>query len=179
MAKMDVFFAMNIAFIVNAAMVIVSAAVFNGNGLSVDSIEAAYTTLEPLMGNMAAGVFGLALLASGLSSATVGTMAGEVILNGFVGFDIPISLRRMITMLPGMAILVAGINPMSALITSQVVLSFALPAAVIPLMLISNNPRIMGRFKNSKITNIAGWFILSMIIAMNATLLYLLLSGQT
>ncbi|WP_378954908.1 Nramp family divalent metal transporter [Pelosinus sp. sgz500959] len=178
MAKMDVFFAMNMAFIVNAAMVIVSAAVFNGNGLNIDSIEAAYMTLEPLMGNMAAGVFGLALLAAGLSSATVGTMAGEVILNGFVGFDIPISLRRMITMLPGIAILLAGINPMSALITSQVVLSFALPAAVIPLMLISNHATIMGRFKNSMLTNMVGWLIVSMILAMNAILLYLILSGQ-
>jgi len=178
MAKADVFFAMNMAFIVNAAMVIVSAAVFNGNGLSVDSIEAAYMTLQPLMGNMAAGVFGLALLASGLSSATVGTMAGEVILNGFVGFDIPISIRRLITMLPGMAILIAGINPMTALITSQVVLSFALPAAVIPLMLISNKAAIMGRFKNSPTTNIMGWLIVSMILAMNILLLYLLFTGQ-
>jgi len=178
MAKVDVFFAMNMAFIVNAAMVIVSAAVFNGNGLSVDSIEAAYMTLQPLMGNMAAGVFGLALLASGLSSATVGTMAGEVILNGFVGFDIPISIRRLITMLPGIAILMAGINPMSALITSQVVLSFALPAAVIPLMLISNNAALMGRFKNSGPTNIMGWLIVSMILTMNAVLLYLIFTGQ-
>lgn len=179
MAKIDVFFAMNMAFIVNAAMVIVSAAVFNGNGLTVDSIEAAYMTLEPLLGNMAAGVFGLALLASGLSSGTVGTMAGEVILNGFVGFDIPISVRRIITMLPGMAILLAGINPLDALITSQVILSFALPAAIIPLMIISNQAAIMGRFKNSLLTNMAGWLIVALILAMNGILLYLLLSGQT
>jgi len=178
MAKIDVFFAMNMAFIVNAAMVIVSAALFNGNGLSVDSIEAAYMTLQPLMGTMAAGAFGLALLASGLSSATVGTMAGEVILNGFVGFDIPISIRRLITMLPGMAILMIGINPMTALITSQVILSFALPGAIIPLMLISNKAQIMGRFKNSCSTNIMGWLIVSMILTMNALLLYLIFTGQ-
>ena len=178
MAKIDVFFAMNMAFVVNAAMVIVSAAVFNGNGLNVDSIEGAYMTLQPLMGNMAAGAFGLALLASGLSSSTVGTMAGEVILNGFVGFDIPISIRRLITMLPGMAILTTGINPMNALILSQVVLSFALPAAVIPLMLISNKATIMGRFKNSRPTNIMGWVIVSMILTMNAILLYLIFTGQ-
>ena len=178
MAKFDVFFAMNMAFIVNCAMVIVSAAVFNGNGLAVDSIESAYMTLQPLMGNMAAGVFGLALLASGLSSATVGTMAGEVILGGFVGFDIPISIRRLITMLPGMAILLAGINPMSALITSQVVLSFALPAAIIPLMLISNKKTIMGSFKNNALTNIAGWLIVTIILLLNAVLLYLLFTGQ-
>lgn len=178
MAKFDVFFAMNMAFIVNAAMVIVSAAVFNSNGLTVDSIEGAYMTLQPLMGSLAAGTFGLALLASGLSSSAVGTMAGEVILNGFVGFDIPISIRRLITMLPGMGILIIGINPMSALITSQVILSFALPAAIIPLMLVSNTPQIMGRFKNSFLTNLAGWIIISIIIAMNSVLLYLTLTGQ-
>lgn len=178
MAKIDVFVAMNMAFIVNAAMVIVSAAIFKGNGLTVDSIEAAYMTLQPLMGNMAAGAFGLALLASGLSSSTVGTMAGEVILNGFVGFDIPISIRRLITMLPGMAIILAGINPMSALVTSQVVLSFALPGAIIPLLLISNKKEIMGRFKNGTMTNILGWIIICMILTLNAVLLYLIFSGQ-
>ncbi|MEN6566394.1 MAG: Nramp family divalent metal transporter [Veillonellales bacterium] len=178
MAKIDVFFAMNMAFIVNAAMVIVSAAVFNGNGLDVDSIEAAYATLQPLMGNMAAGAFGFALLASGLSSSTVGTMAGEVILNGFVGFDIPASWRRIITMLPGMAILMAGINPMSALVVSQVMLSFALPAAIIPLMIITSKPHIMGTFKNSRLTNVIGWIIVSMIVTLNAVLLYLTFTGQ-
>lgn len=179
MAKLDVFVAMNMAFVVNAAMVIVSAALFNGNGLDVDSIETAYSTLQPLMGNMAAGAFGLALLASGLSSSTVGTMAGEVILSGFVGFDIPISIRRLITMVPGLAILMAGINPMEALVCSQVALSFALPAAIIPLMLITSKADIMGRFKNSVLTNCAGWVIVSMILAMNAVLMYLTFTGQS
>lgn len=178
MAKIDVFIAMNMAFIVNAAMVIVSAAVFNGNGLDVDSIEAAYMTLQPIMGNLAAGAFGLALLASGLSSSTVGTMAGEVILGGFVGFDIPASIRRLITMIPGLAILIAGINPMEALVYSQVLLSFALPAAIIPLMIVTNRANIMGRFKNSLLTNCVGWVIVSMILAMNVVLLYLTFTGQ-
>lgn len=179
MAKLDVFVAMNMAFVVNAAMVIVSAAVFHGNGLAVDSIEVAYSTLKPLLGDLAAGAFGLALLASGLSSATVGTMAGEVILAGFVGFDIPASIRRIITMLPGLAILMSGINPMEALVYSQVTLSFALPAAIIPLMIITNRSDIMGRFKNSRPTNIMGWTIAGVILAMNAALLYLLFTGQT
>jgi manganese transport protein len=178
MAKIDVFIAMNIAFVINAAMVIVSAAVFNGNGLDIDSIEGAYLTLQPLMGNMAAGAFGLALLASGLSSSTVGTMAGEVILNGFVGFDIPISARRLITMLPGMGILLAGVNPMEALVYSQVILSFALPAAIIPLMLVTNNAKIMGNFKNKLVTNTFGWLIVSLILAMNIVLLYFTFTGQ-
>ena len=178
MAKLDVFIAMNMAFLVNAAMVIVSAALFNGNGLNVDSIETAYSTLQPLMGNMAAGAFGFALLASGLSSSTVGTMAGEVILSGFVGFDIPASIRRLITMIPGLALLVSGINPMEALVDSQVMLSFALPAAIIPLMIVTNKAKIMGRFKNSVLTNCAGWVIVSMILAMNAVLMYLTFTGQ-
>lgn len=178
MAKLDVFVAMNMAFIVNAAMVIVSAAVFNGNGLDVDSIEAAYATLQPLMGNMAAGAFGLALLASGLSSSTVGTMAGEVILSGFVGFDIPASIRRLITMIPGLALLIVGVNPLEALVYSQVLLSFALPAAIIPLMIVTNKSQIMGRFKNSVLTNCLGWVIVTMILAMNAVLMYLTFTGQ-
>lgn len=179
MAKIDVFVAMNMAFIVNAAMVIVSAAVFNGNGLEVDSIEAAYMTLQPLMGNMAAGAFGLALLASGLSSSTVGTMAGEVILGGFVGFDIPASIRRLITMVPGLAILMSGVNPMEALVYSQVSLSFALPAAIIPLMIVTNKANIMGKFKNGLLTNCIGWVIVSIILVLNAVLLYLTFTGQT
>lgn len=178
MAKFDVFVAMNMAFIVNAAMVIVSAAVFNGNGLEIDSIEAAYTTLKPMLGDLAAGSFGLALLASGLSSSTVGTMAGEVILAGFVGFDIPASWRRIITMLPGMAILMSGLNPMAALVYSQVTLSFALPAAIIPLIIVTNRADIMGHFKNSRLTNIMGWLIAGMIVILNIVLLYLLFTGQ-
>lgn len=177
MAKIDVFVAMNMAFIVNAAMVIVSAAVFNGNGLDVDSIESAYMTLQPLMGNLAAGAFGLALLASGLSSSTVGTMAGEVILGGFVGFDIPISIRRLITMIPGLVILMSGVNPMQALVYSQVSLSFALPAAIIPLMIVTNKASIMGKFKNSLLTNCVGWVIVSTILVLNVVLLYITFFG--
>lgn len=179
MAKLDVFVAMNMAFFVNAAMVIVAASVFNGNGLGVDSIEAAYMTLQPLMGNMAAGAFGLALLASGLSSSTVGTMSGEVILSGFVGFNIPAGIRRLITMVPGLAILLSGVNPMAALVYSQVALSFALPAAIIPLMVITNKAEIMGKFRNGLLVNCVGWAIVSMIVALNAVLLYLTFTGQT
>ncbi|MBP2656262.1 MAG: Manganese transport protein mntH [Firmicutes bacterium] len=178
MAKMEVFIAMNMAFIVNAAMVIVAAAVFNGNGLDVDGIEQAYLTLQPLMGNMAAGAFGIALLASGLSSSTVGTMAGEVILKGFLGFDIRASIRRLITMIPGLAILMSGMNPMEALVYSQVMLSFALPAAIIPLMVITNKANIMGKFKNGTLTNCIGWTIVGMIVALNVVLLYLTFTGQ-
>jgi manganese transport protein len=178
MAKMDVFIAMNMAFVVNAAMVVVAAAAFNGNGLDVDGIEQAYRTLEPLMGNMAAGAFGLALLASGLSSSAVGTMAGEVILKGFLNFDIRASIRRLVTMLPAVALLMSGIDPIEALVYSQVILSFALPAAIIPLIIITNKVHIMGKFKNSTLTNLLGWSIVSVIIGLNAVLLYLTFTGQ-
>lgn len=178
MGKIDVFIAMNIAFIVNAAMVIVSAAVFNHNGYVVDSIEGAYKTLQPLMGNMAAFAFGAALLASGLSSATVGTMAGQLVLNGFVGLDIPINIRRIITMLPGLVIIILGINPIKALVISQVLLSFALPAAIIPLLIITGRKDVMGEFTNSPLTKLVGIVIVSLIVALNAVLLYLLLTGQ-
>jgi manganese transport protein len=178
MAKMDVFIAMNMAFVVNAAMVVVAAAAFNGSGLNVDGIEQAYRTLEPLMGNMAAGAFGLALLASGLSSSAVGTMAGEVILKGFLNFDIRASIRRLVTMLPAVALLMSGIDPIEALVYSQVILSFALPAAIIPLIIITNKVHIMGKFKNSTLTNLLGWAIVSVIIGLNAVLLYLTFTGQ-
>lgn len=178
MAKLEVFIAMNIAFVINAAMVVVSASVFNGNGIAVDGIEKAYMTLQPLMGNMAAGAFGLALLASGLSSSTVGTMSGEVILKGFLGFDIPLTIRRLVTMIPALAILMSGVDPMSALVYSQVILSFALPAAIIPLMILTNKANLMGRFKNSIVTNIFGWAIVSVIVALNVVLLYLTFTGQ-
>jgi manganese transport protein len=178
MAKIDVFVAMNMAFIVNAAMVIVSAAVFNANGYEIDSIEGAYQTLQPLLGDMAAMAFGAALLASGLSSSTVGTMAGQVILGGFVGLDIPVNIRRIITMLPGFAIILLGINPIIALVLSQVLLSFALPAAIIPLMLITSRRDIMGQFVNTRLTKAMGWVIVSLIVTLNCVLLYLVFTGQ-
>lgn len=178
MAKLDVFIAMNMAFVVNAAMVIVSAAVFNANGYEIDSIEGAYQTLGPLLGEFAAAAFGAALLASGLSSATVGTIAGQVILNGFVGLDIPVSIRRLITMLPGFLIILMGVNPIVALVLSQVTLSFALPAAVIPLMLITARRDIMGEFANSRLTTAVGWIIVTFILALNGGLLYLIFTGQ-
>jgi len=178
MAKIDVLLAMNMAFVVNTAMVIVSAAVFNANGYEIDSIEGAYHTLGPLMGEFAAAAFGAALLASGLSSATVGTMAGQVILGGFVGLDIPVNIRRLITMLPGFLIILAGVNPIIALVLSQVTLSFALPAAVIPLMLITGRRDIMGEFANSRATAVLGWIIVTFIVVLNGALLFLLFTGQ-
>lgn len=173
MEKIDVFFAMNIAFIVNAAMVIVSAAVFHSKGIIVETIEQAHMSLEPIMGKLSSGAFGIALLASGFSSASVGAMSGETVMDGFVDIKIPVNLKRLITMIPGALVIAAGVNPMKALILSQVSLSFALPAAIIPMMIITDDKNIMGEFANTPLVRIAGWMIAFMIIAMNVALLYL------
>jgi len=178
MEKIDVVIAMNIAFVVNAAMVIVSAAVFFKEGLAVDSIEQAHRSLEPLLGRLSSFAFGIALLASGFSSSAVGAMAGETMMDGFVSLKIPVSVRRLITMLPAMAILVLGVNPMQALVFSQVSLSFALPFAIIPLLLITSRRDIMGPFVNRPMTRIIGWTIAAVIIVLNAALLYLTFAGK-
>jgi len=178
MEKIDIAIAMNIAFIVNAAMVIVSAAVFYKNGMIVDTIEQAHISLQPLLGKLSSTAFGIALLASGLSSSAVGTMAGATVMKGFVGLNIPVNIRRIITMIPAMAIICLGINPMSALIFSQVFLSFALPLAIIPMLIICNKKDIMGGFVNTKKINILGWIISSVIITLNIILLYLTFTGK-
>jgi len=178
MEKIDIMIAMNIAFIVNAAMVVVSAAVFFSRGIQVDSIELAHQSLEPLLGALSSGAFGIALLASGFSSATVGAMAGETVMAGFVNFKIPLNLRRIITMLPGIIVILVGVNPMKALVLSQVSLSFALPAAIIPMLIITSKRKYMGELVNKKWVNGAGVLIVSLIVILNAVLLYLTFSGK-
>lgn len=171
MEKIDVIIAMNIAFIVNAAMVIVSAAVFYKQGVAVDTIEIAHKSLEPLLGKLSSGAFAIALLASGFSSAAVGAMAGESVMEGFINLKIKTNLKRLITMLPSVLILIIGINPMKALLISQVCLSFTLPMAIIPLLIITGKKQIMGTFVNSKLTNIIGIIVASIVLILNFVLL--------
>lgn len=178
MEKLDIIIAMNIAFVVNAAMVIVSAAVFFRNGLVVETIEQAHHSLSPLLGAASSGAFGLALIASGLSSSAVGTMAGQTIMQGFVGLNISDNITRLITMLPGMLIIILGVNPMQALVLSQVTLSFVLPLAIIPMLLITRRKDVMGDFANKPVTNLMGWLISGVIIAANIILLYLTFLGR-
>lgn len=178
MEKIDVVIAMNIAFLVNAAMVIVSAAVFHNRGIAVDSIEQAHRSLEPLVGSLSASAFGAALLASGFSSSSVGAMAGETIMDGFVDLKMPILLRRAITMAPGALVILAGVNPMNALIMSQVCLSFVLPVTIISLLIITNKKSLMGDFVNKKFTKIIGWIIAALIIGLNIALIFLTLKGS-
>ncbi|GKX66183.1 Nramp family divalent metal transporter [Inconstantimicrobium mannanitabidum] len=178
MEKIDVAIAMNIAFIINAAMVIVSASVFYTNGVPVGTIEQAHKSLEPLLGSLSSGVFGIALLASGLSSSAVGTLAGQTIMKGFVNLSIPVNIRRLITMMPALIIILLGINPMNALVLSQVVLCFILPFPVIQMLIIAKRKDLMGIFANKGLIRILGIIIAMIIIVLNAVLLYLTFTGQ-
>jgi len=179
MEKVDIGIAMNIAFFVNAAMVVVSAAVFFRNGMVVDTMQQAHKSLEPLLGSLSSGAFGIALLASGLSSSAVGTMAGQTIMKGFVDISIPVNLRRIITMLPALLIIALGINPMVTLVLSQVALSFILPVPIAQMLIIAKRKDLMGIFVNKTWVQVLGVVIATIVILLNAVLLYLTFSGLT
>jgi manganese transport protein len=177
MEKIDIIIAMNIAFIVNAAMVIVSAAVFNKNGLTVDTMEQAHKSLQPLLGSLSSSAFGIALLASGLSSSAVGTMAGQTIMTGFVNLSIPVNIRRLATMMPALIVIALGISPMYALVLSQVALSFILPFPIIQMLVIAKRKDLMGNLVNSTFVRVLGILIATAIIVLNMVLLYLTFIG--
>jgi len=169
----DVVIAMGLAGLVNMAMLYMAAATFHAHGQStVADITTAYQTLTPLLGGAASLVFAISLLASGLSSSTVGTMAGQVIMQGFVGFTIPIWLRRLITMLPAVIIVAIGLNPTSTLVISQVVLSFVLPLPVITLVMFTRRRDLMGSLVNHALTTWAAITCSVVILGLNAWLLY-------
>ena len=173
----DVFVAMNAAWLVNSAMVVVAAAVFGGHALA-NPIEDAHRTLGPLLGPASALVFAIALLCSGLSSSTVGTMAGQVIIEGFLNVRFSIFLRRLLTLIPAIAVIASGLDPLRILILSQVVLSFALPFALIPLLMLTGNRELMKQFVNNRTTHLLGWLTVSIIIALNLFLLWQSFTGQ-
>jgi manganese transport protein len=179
MELFDVLLAMNGAWLINSAMVVMAAAVFFGGGIHVYSIEAAHDTLVPLLGKFAGAAFAVALLCSGLSSATVGTMAGQVILQGFMQFRISIFLRRLITMLPAIAVIAYGLDPLKTLVLSQAVLSFCLPFAMIPLLVLTSRKELMGAHVNRSITNYLALVSTIVILAMNFWLLYAIATGKT
>jgi manganese transport protein len=171
----DVFVAMNGAWLINSAMIVMAAmALGAGMGKGPDfapTIQDAFHTLGPLLGRSAAVVFAVALLCSGLSSSTVGVMAGQVIIEGFLDIKFPIFLRRFITVVPALIVIGIGSNPLKILIDSQVLLSFTLPAALIPLLLLTNRTGVMGSFCSDRRTRIAGWTVATIIVALNAVLL--------
>jgi manganese transport protein len=175
----DVLIAMSLAGLVNAAMLIMAAATFYEQGLTtIGTIEEAHRTLQPLLGQAAGWVFAISLLASGLSSSSVGTMAGQVIMQGFLERHIPVWIRRSVTMVPSLIVIGLGLDPTRALVLSQVVLSFGLPFAVIPLLLFTSKRDVMGTLVNRRITTFVFGFVAVLIIALNIYLLYLTFGGS-
>ena len=175
--KLDVAIAMTIAGFVNLAMMAMAAAVFHFSGhTGVAELEEAYVTLDPLLGRAAAAVFGLSLLAAGLSSTVVGTMAGQVVMQGFIHFHIPLLLRRVITMLPSFLVIMAGWEPTRILVMSQVLLSFGIALALIPLLAFTGNRELMGSMVNSRLMQNTGRLIVVIVLALNAYLLLDMLS---
>jgi manganese transport protein len=174
----DVVVAMGVASLVNAAMLIMAAATFHRTGMThVATIEEAYRTLEPLLGRAASWVFGISLLASGLSSSTVGTSAGQVIMQGFVHRHIPIWLRRAITVVPALVVIAVRLDPTRTLVLSQVVLSFGLPFAVIPLVLFTARRKVMGVLVNRIPTTVIACGVAALIVLLNVYLLVQIISG--
>lgn len=168
----DVAVAMGLAGLINGAMLVMAAATFHTHGLTdVASIEEAYRTLTPLLGPLAGTVFAIALLAAGLSSSTVGTMAGQMIMQGFLHWRIPVWLRRVVTMIPALVVIAAGLDPTRTLVLSQVVLSFGIPFALIPLVLFTRRRDIMGDLVNHRLTTAAAVAASAVILALNFYLL--------
>jgi manganese transport protein len=174
----DVTLAMGVAGMVNGAMLIMAAATFFEKGLTgVGTIEEAHKTLAPLLGSASSWVFAVSLLASGLSSSTVGTMSGQVIMQGFIHRQIPIWLRRLLTMLPALIVIGIGLEPTRTLVLSQVVLSFGLPFALVPLAFFTARADLMGVLVNGRPTTVIFGMVTLLIVALNFFLLYQLLFG--
>jgi manganese transport protein len=174
----DVILAMNGAWLVNSAMIVVAAAAFAGKGMTSMSIEAAHATLGPLLGPAAATIFAVALLCSGLSSSTVGTMAGQMILEGFLQVRFSIFLRRLLTLLPALIVIAIGLDPLRILLLSQAALSFTLPFALIPLLILTRRARVMDRFANGRVIQSLGWLSTTIILTLNAVLLWQSFNGS-
>ncbi|AXN37926.1 Nramp family divalent metal transporter [Peribacillus butanolivorans] len=168
----DIIIAMLIAGAINAAMVIVSAALFHKSGILVEDLDVAYQQFGALLGPSVAMFFGIGLLFAGLSSSSVGVMTGDVVMQGFIKRHIPIYLRRVITTVPPLAIILWGVNPSKALVMSQVVLSFGIAFALIPLIMFTSNKQVMGNLVNHKVTSSIAGLIAVLIIGLNLFLLY-------
>jgi manganese transport protein len=169
----DVVIAMSIAGLINMSMLVIAASTFYENGLVDvgDDLSEVYATLGESLGAHANVLFGVALLASGLSSSSVGTMAGQVVMQGFIGRQIPLFVRRLVTMLPALVVVAVGVDPSRALVLSQVVLSFGIPFALVPLILFCRNRQIMGALVNRRATTVVAVLIAAVIISLNAFLL--------
>lgn len=170
---LDILVAMGIAGLINAAMLIMAAATFHTHNMTtIATIEDAHKTLKPLLGEASTWVFAISLLASGLSSSAVGTMAGQVIMQGFIHKRIPVLVRRAATMAPSLIVIAMGLEPTRVLVLSQVVLSFGLPFAVIPLIQFTRDPSLMGVLINRRSTTAIAWLVAALILLLNFYLIY-------
>ncbi|WP_050616075.1 Nramp family divalent metal transporter [Bacillus testis] len=168
----DIVIAMLIAGAINASMLIVAAALFFKNGLNIEDLDVAYQQFDHLIGPVSAILFGVGLLIAGLSSSSVGTMSGDIIMQGFTKMHIPLYIRRLVTMIPPIVLIALGINPTYALVMSQVALSFGIAFALVPLIMFTSNKKIMGGMVNHKVTTSVAWGISVIIIALNLFILY-------
>ncbi|WPM85494.1 Nramp family divalent metal transporter [Apirhabdus apintestini] len=176
--RWDVAIAMTIAGFVNLAMMATAAAAFHFSGhTGVTDLDEAYLTLEPLLSHAAATIFGLSLVAAGLSSTVVGTLAGQVVMQGFVHFYIPLWLRRAITMAPSFIVILMGWDPTRILIMSQVLLSFGIALALVPLLCFTSDARLMGELVNRRSVKYLGWLIVAIVITLNLWLLIGMVQG--
>jgi manganese transport protein len=170
--RIDVVIAMSIAGLINVAMLVMAASTFFRSGLhDVDSLEGAHRTLEPILGGASSALFALALIASGFSSSAVGTLSGQVVMQGFIRRQIPLQLRRLVTMIPAFIVIAVGIDPSRTLVISQVVLSFGIPFALIPLVYFTSRRDLMGSLVNRRVTTIAASVVAAAIVALNIFLL--------
>jgi manganese transport protein len=170
--RVDVVIAMSIAGLINVAMLVMAASTFFRSGLTdVDSLDGAHKTLEPILGGASSTLYALALLASGLSSSAVGTLSGQVVMQGFVRRRIPLAARRLVTMLPAFVVIAVGIDPSRTLVISQVVLSFGIPFALVPLVIFTSRRDVMGALVNRRVTTVAASVIAAVIVALNVFLL--------
>lgn len=169
----DVVVAMGLASLINMAMLIMAASTFFQHGLTeVGTLEEAHRTLEPLLGGTARSIFAVSLLAAGLSSSAVGTMAGQIIMQGFLKRKIPVWIRRLVTIIPSLIVIAIGLDPTRTLVISQVVLSFGLPFAIIPLVMFTSRESIMGVLVNHRVTTVVAGGVAALIVALNLYLLY-------
>jgi manganese transport protein len=170
--RVDVIVAMSIAGLINIAMLVMAASTFFKTGLvHVDSLEGAHKTLEPILGSASSALFALALIASGLSSSAVGTLSGQVVMQGFIRRRVPVTVRRLVTMVPAFVVIGIGVDPSRTLVLSQVVLSFGIPFALIPLVVFTAKRTIMGPLVNRRITTVAASVIAAVIVSLNVFLL--------
>lgn len=180
-AIIDSILALNIAWLVNSAMIIVAAATFFEHKMAIDSIEVAYRTLKPLLGGAAPLLFGIALLAAGISSSVTGTLAGQMVMEGFLHREIPLWMRRLVTMLPALVVIYLmprfGWGDANILVISQVCLSLALPFAVVPLLLFTRRRDLMREHANRPLTNVFAVGVASLILVLNGLLLWQTFGG--